>query len=288
MALREPAPALSQEVVQFFRALADEARLGIVQLLVLGDLRSGEIGERIHLPANALAYHLKRLRLAGLVQDRRSSADARDVYYHLDLDRIAARYAEVGLALHPGIIPGIVPSDNMASPARQSLAREQTGDTPEETAVTALSTRPLRVLFLCTHNSARSQLAEGILRRMGGEHVEAYSAGSEPTGVHPETIALLREMGADPARHTAKSLERYRGQSFDYVITVCDRVREVCPSFAGDPTQAHWSFPDPLELDDPEQRRRMMRTIATELQTRIRYLLLLPHPSTGERLSTQS
>lgn len=284
MELREPAPALSPEVVQFFRVLADEARLRIVRLLVLGDLRSGEIGERLHLPANALAYHLKRLRVAGLVRDRRSSADARDVYYHLDLARLAMRYAEVGLSLHPGIVP----FDNAASPMPRSLAREETDNTPEEGVVTPLSSRPLRVLFLCTHNSARSQLAEGILRHMGGDHVEAYSAGSEPTRVHPETIALLREMGADPARHTAKSLERYRGESFDYVITVCDRVREICPSFAGDPAQAHWSFPDPLELDDPEQRRQMMRTIATELQTRIRYLLLLPHPSTGERLSTQS
>lgn len=151
-----------------------------------------------------------------------------------------------------------------------------------------MTVRPLRVLFLCTHNSARSQLAEGILRQMGGDRVEAYSAGSAPTEVHPEVLTILREMGADSARHYAKSLERYRGESFDYVITVCDRVREICPSFAGDPAQAHWSFPDPLELGDPDQRRRMLRTITTELQTRIRYLLLLPHPATGERLSARS
>ncbi len=277
MTLREPVPALSRDVLQFFRALADEPRLAIVRLLVVGDLRSGEIGERLRLPANALAYHLKRLRALGLLHDRRSSADARDVYHHLDLDRLATLYAEAGDLLHPGVISPA----SVGSTMRQSYAGEHAEEKP-------VMGRPLRVLFLCTHNSARSQLAEGILRKLGGDRVEAYSAGSLPTEVHPEALALLREMGADPAQHVAKSLERYRGESFDYVITVCDRVREICPSFAGDPAQAHWSFPDPLELDDPDKVRRMMRTIATELQTRIRYLLLLPHPATGERLTARS
>jgi len=285
MTLREPAPALSRDVLQFFRALADEPRLAIVRLLVVGDLRSGEIGERLHLPANALAYHLKRLRALGLLRDRRSSADARDVYHHLDLDRLATLYAEAGDLLHPGVASSVTSSASAAPTMRQSQASEQAGVNVEEQAVRV---RPLRVLFLCTHNSARSQLAEGIMRRLGGDLVEAYSAGSEPTEVHPETIAILRELGADPARHTAKLLKRYRGESFDYVITVCDRVREICPAFTGDPAQAHWSYPDPLELDDPEQLRKMMRTIATELQTRIRYLLLLPHPATGERLPMRS
>ena len=286
MTLREPVPALSQDVLQFFRALADEPRLAIVRLLVVGDLRSGEIGERLHLPANALAYHLKRLRALGLLRDRRSSADARDVYHHLDLDRLATLYAEAGDLLHPGVSSSVISSASAAPTVRHSQVSEKPEEQAEEKAVTV---RPLRVLFLCTHNSARSQLAEGILRHMGGDRVEAYSAGSAPTEVHPEVLTILRELGADPARHYAKSLERYRGESFDYVITVCDRVREICPSFAGDPAQAHWSFPDPLELGDPDQRRRMLRTITTELQTRIRYLLLLlPHPATGERLSARS
>ncbi len=278
MALREPTSALSRDVLQFFRGLADELRLAIVRLLVAGDLRSGEIGERLRLPANALAYHLKRLRALGLLSTRRSDADARDVYQHLNLDRLAMLYTEAGESLHPGVI-------SLASAGAPLRWQSQASEKSEENTATS---RPLRVLFLCTHNSVRSQLAEGIMRHLGGDRVEAYSAGSEPTEVHPETITILRELGADPARHTAKSLERYRRESFDYVITVCDRVREICPTFAGDPAQAHWSFPDPLELDDPDQLRRLMRTIAAELQTRIRYLLLLPHPATGERLPMRS
>ena len=274
MALRQPVPAAPRDVIQFFRALADEPRLAIIRLLVVGDLRSGEIGERLLLPANALAYHLKRLRALGLLSNRRSSADARDVYHHLDLERLSTLYAQAGDLLHPGIFS----SATSASGSPQSQASE-------EAVERTMTARPLRVLFLCTHNSARSQLAEGILRQMGGDRVEVYSAGSMPTQVDAEVLAMLRELGADPAGHYAKSMDRFRGESFDYVITVCDRVREICPTFAGDPAQAHWSFPDPLELDDPDQRHRLLRTIVRELQTRIRYLLQLPHPATGERLS---
>ena len=143
---------------------------------------------------------------------------------------------------------------------------------------------PLRVLFLCTHNSARSQLAEGILRKMGGEQVEAFSAGSEPTEVAPDTINALRDLGIDPTPFYAKALATFTGQRFDYIITVCDRVRDMCPVFPGDPVQIHWSFADPSLITDPEQRYRAFREVAVELRTRIRYLLLLPHPATGQRL----
>lgn len=280
--------APSQEVGLFFRALADETRLAILRLLAVGDLRSGEIGARLHLPTNALAYHLKQLRAARLLCDQRSSADARDVYHRLDLDRLAALYASAGDFLHPGISRFVATraaqsgaqgleweAGQALGPAPESLVNKQEG---------AMVARPLRVLFLCTHNSARSQLAEGILRQLGGDRVEAYSAGSAPTEIHPDVIAVLRELRIDPSGQYAKSLERFSGEAFDYVVTVCDRVRETCPTFPGYPEQAHWSFPDPMELDDPDERHRLLRTVATELQTRIRYLLLLPHPSMGQRM----
>ncbi|HEY1391489.1 MAG TPA: arsenate reductase ArsC [Ktedonobacterales bacterium] len=143
--------------------------------------------------------------------------------------------------------------------------------------------RPLRVLFLCTHNSARSQMAEAILRQMGGEQVEAFSAGSLPTEVHAEALATLREARIGTTGLAAKSMERFIGEPLDYIITVCDRVRDICPSFPGDPTQAHWSIADPAVVEDPEQRAKAFHEVLSELQVRIRYLLLLPHPETGER-----
>lgn len=273
MAPEYVSPALQREVTLFLRAVADETRLAIIRLLAIGDLRSGEIGERLHLPTNALAYHVKQLRAVGLLRERRSSADARDVYHRLDLDRLSALYAAAGDFLHPGIAPAV---------AARSV--EQSQD-QRQTAVETLATRPLRVLFLCTHNSARSQLAEGILRHLGGDRVEAFSAGSMPTEIHPEVIALMREMGLDATGQYSKSLDRFREESFDYVITVCDRVRETCPTFIGHPAQAHWSFPDPIECGDPDQRHELLRTIASELRTRIHYLLLLPHPLMGGRVA---
>lgn len=256
------------DVLTFFRALADASRLAIVQMLLLGDLRAGEIGERVQLPTNALAYHLKHLRATGVLRDRRSSADARDVYYHLDLDRLQALYAAAGDALYPGMNSGM-----------SGMAQR----TEQKDAVPILS-RPLRVLFLCTHNSARSQMAEAILRYLGGDQVESYSAGSIPTEVHPEAIATLRDLGIDATGLYPKSLERFIGEPLDYIITVCDRVRDICPSFPGDPAQAHWSIADPAVVEDPEQRKAAFRAVAQELLTRIRYLLLLPHPGTGERM----
>jgi ArsR family transcriptional regulator, arsenate/arsenite/antimonite-responsive transcriptional repressor / arsenate reductase (thioredoxin) len=258
-----PAP----DVLSFFKALADETRLTILRLLALTDLRAGELVEHLHCPHNAVSYHLKHLRALGLLRDRRSTADARDIYYSLDLDRLRALYTAAGDALR-------------AWP-------EHEHDT-QETAPVADASRPLRVLFLCTHNSARSQLAEGILRYLAGGAVEVASAGSEPTAVHPYALALLREWGIDTTHHSAKSLDLFAGQSFDYIITVCDRIREHCPVFPNDPVRIHWSLPDPALITDEAEQRQAFRTVQRELITRIRYLLNLPHPATGRRIAVRS
>lgn len=248
----------------FLRLLADESRQAIVRLLAQSDQRAGEIGALIRLPPNAVSYHLKQLRAIGLLRDRRSSADARDVYYQLDVGRLHALYSAAGDALYPG----------MAVPLDQP---HEQPDVPRSLS------RPLRVLFLCTHNSARSQMAEAILRQMGGDQVEAFSAGSLPTEAHPEALATLREAGIDTTALDAKSMDRFIGKPLDYIITVCDRVRDICPSFPGDPAQAHWSIADPAVVEDPERRAKAFHEVLNELQVRIRYLLLLPHPETGER-----
>jgi protein-tyrosine-phosphatase/DNA-binding transcriptional ArsR family regulator len=247
--------------------MADDTRLAIVRMLALSDRKAGELGTALRVPSNAVSYHLKQLRALRLLHDHRSSADGRDVYYQLDLDRLAHLYAEAGVALHPGL------AASLPQPAED-------GETKAATP-----SKRLRVLFLCTHNSARSQLAEAIMRQMGGEYVEVYSAGSMPTEVHPDTITVLGELGIDPSPLYAKSLDRFVGEPFDYIITVCDRVRDICPSFSGDPNQAHWSFADPVVVEDPEQRLKAFCQVASELRTRIGYLLLLPHPATGERFS---
>src|SRR5678815_3176398 len=97
--------------------------------------------------------------------------------------------------------------------------------------------RSARVLFLCTHNSARSQMAEGLLRHLGGAEVEVFSAGTEPGSVRPEAIEAMRSRGIDISGHTSKSVQQFAGQSFDYVVTVCDQAKESCPIFPGHPEQ---------------------------------------------------
>jgi len=246
-------------VGQFFKALADDTRLTIINVLALSDLRAGELVTRLHMPQNAVSYHLKHLRVLGLLRDRRSSADARDVYYSVDQARLHALYLAAGDVLH----------------AR--TPDMQTNEVYDQA-------HPLRVLFLCTHNSARSQIAEALARQLGGGQVEAYSAGNQPTQLHPMTVETLHEIGIDPQGHTSKLMDQFVDQDFDYVITVCDRARESCPTFPGDPVQIHWSFLDPTAISDSNAQRQAFRTIRREMETRLRYLLFLPHPRTGQRM----
>jgi arsenate reductase (thioredoxin) len=107
----------------------------------------------------------------------------------------------------------------------------------------------VRVLILCTANSARSQMAEGLLRELGGEKVEAFSAGSEPSRVNPYAIEAMAARGIDISSHRSKSLQEYIQQPFDYVITVCDNAAESCPLFPGKAQRIHWSFPDPAAVE---------------------------------------
>lgn len=268
-----PSPVSTSDIVRFLRAVGDEARLLIVQALTYSDLRAGELSAIALLPSNALAFHLKRLSAVGLLLRRQSAADGRDVYYHLDMSRLLALYAATGDALYPTLrgLPDYSDGSERGAPM----------SSPE--AAHARVSRPLRVLFLCTHNSARSQMAEALLRQMGGDQVEAFSAGSQPTEVHPDAIAALRESGIPTDSLYAKPLDQFLGERFDYIITVCDRVRDICPSFPADPAQAHWSIADPAVIEDADQRAKVFRDTLVELQTRLRYLFLLPHPHTGER-----
>lgn len=123
-----------------------------------------------------------------------------------------------------------------------------------------------RVLFLCTHNSARSQMAEGLLRAMAGDRFEVFSAGTEATRVHPLAIEAMREIGIDISRQRSKTLDELRGEPFDSVITVCDRANESCPIFPGGTERIHWSFDDPsAATGSDEERLRAFRKVRDKL-----------------------
>ena len=125
-----------------------------------------------------------------------------------------------------------------------------------------------RVLILCTGNSARSQMAEGLLRHDAGERFEVESAGTKPSHVRSEAIAAMRELGIDIGGHRSKSVEEFDGQHFDTVITVCDSARESCPVFFGTADRLHHSFDDPAALDGSEEERlALFRRVRDELRT---------------------
>src|SRR5690349_8282 len=116
-------------------------------------------------------------------------------------------------------------------------------------------TGPIRVLFICTHNSARSQIAEALLRRDGGDRFEAYSAGTEARGVRPETVTVLREIGIDWSQARSKTIAEFLDQPFDDVITVCDDARDACPVFPGARRTLHWNLVDPSSVTGSEEER---------------------------------
>jgi arsenate reductase len=127
-----------------------------------------------------------------------------------------------------------------------------------------------RVLFLCTHNSARSQMAEGLLRALTEDRFEVHSAGTEATLVRPLAIRAMEEIGIDISGQESKTLERYLGEPFDYVITVCDEANEACPFFPGAKNRLHWSLEDPSQAEGSEDERlAVFRRVRDEIGERI-------------------
>jgi arsenate reductase len=131
------------------------------------------------------------------------------------------------------------------------------------------------VLFLCTHNSARSQMAEGLLRLLGGDRFEAFSAGTQATRVRPLAIKAMQELGVDISDQESKTLERYLDQPFDKVITVCDQANETCPVFFGARERLHWSFPDPSQaMGSEDEQLTVYRQVRDAIRERIRSELI--------------
>jgi len=234
----------------FFKLVSHPIRWQILTALAESDRRGQELAGLTGQPQNLVSYHLKRLLQAGLIRERRSSVDARQVYFSLDVDALRQQHAGSAAALHPAL-------------------SAETDGTPG-----AIST-PLRVLFLCTHNSARSQMAEALLRHLSEGEMEAFSAGTQPSRVHPLAVQAMQELGIDIRSSRSKHVDELRGEHFDYVITVCDSAREACPTFPGHPRQLHWSLADPAAVEGTEEERlAAFQHTASQLAGRIRYFLL--------------
>jgi protein-tyrosine-phosphatase/DNA-binding transcriptional ArsR family regulator len=234
----------------FLQLAAHPLRWQLLGELARSDRTVHELTGLVGEAQNLVSYHLGKLREAGLVATRRSSADGRDAYYTADLTRISELLTATAGALHPGL--GITPP---------SAVSDEPG--------------PVSVLFLCTGNSARSQMAEALTSVRSGGAVQAYSAGSHPKPLHPNAVRVMREEhGVDLSGHESKHLSVFADQHFDWVISLCDRVREVCPEFPDDPETIHWSIPDPAAGHaDDEASYPAFQQIAAELETRIGFLL---------------
>ena len=235
---------------EFLQLAGHPLRWRLLAELARSDRMVSELTGLFSEPQNLVSYHLGKLRDGRLVSARRSAADGRDAYYTVNLARIGSLLSATGGALHPGL---------RLSPRA-----------PDDAAPSAA-----RVLFLCTGNSARSQMAEALVRARSGGVIEAFSAGSHPKPLHPSALRAMRdEHGLDLTGQASKHLDVFADQHFDWVISLCDRVREVCPEFPGHPETIHWSIANPAAGDtDDDATYPLFQQTAAELATRVGFLL---------------
>jgi protein-tyrosine-phosphatase/DNA-binding transcriptional ArsR family regulator len=236
----------------FLQLAGHPLRWRLLRELARSDRQVHELTSLLGQPQSLVSYHLAKLRSGKLVTVRRSAADGRDAYYSADLARFAGLLADAGPALHPGL--------QLRSPPGGTAAWQ--------------GPPAARALFLCTGNSARSQMAEVLAQERSGGRVAAFSAGSRPKPLHPNAVRVMAEHGIDLAGRQSKHLSVFAADHFDYVITLCDRVREVCPEFPGHPEHIHWSIPDPAASGGSDEAiYAAFRHTAAELETRIGFLL---------------
>jgi arsenate reductase (thioredoxin) len=230
---------------------ADLARLRLVlslRRLGLGPADAGCLAEL------CLQHGTIDLGLAPLIASQRAAiARQRD-----DLDRLESELADLELTI--------------AVAVRVRSSHKET----------AMTQQPIRVLFVCTGNSARSQIGQALLQRLGGPDFEVESAGTQPASVNPYAIRALAEVGIDWSAAVSKPLAPFLGQRFDYVITVCDRARQACPVFPGSVNSLHWGLEDPAEVEgSDEQRLETFRRTRQELTQRLRPFVEIARRSAG-------
>jgi protein-tyrosine-phosphatase len=242
-------------------------RWRLLSELSRSDRRVGELCALADRPQSLVSYHLRQLRDGGLVSRRRSAADGRDSYYVLDLAHCGELLSSAGVSLHPAL----------GSPARPRARRDR-------------GSAHVRVLFLCTGNSARSQIAEALAEHLSDGAVSAASAGSHPKPLHPNAVRVMRARGIDLAGRRSKHLGEFAAERFDFVISLCDRVREVCPEFPGGPESIHWSIPDPgREAGSDEETLPAFERTASELSTRIGFLVAaIEQTTTGQEVTERA
>ena len=252
------ASAVDPSPPPFLRLAGHPLRWRLLSALARSDRRVRELTVLVGEPQSLVSYHLARLRGDGLVSARRSAADGRDSYYSVDLERCGEMLAAAGAALHPAL--------------GHAAATEAT-----------VRTRRPRVLFTCTGNSARSQVAEALTEHLSDHAVEAVSAGSHPKPLHRNAIRVMAERGIDLAGRRSKPLSEFAGARFDYVVSLCDRVREVCPEFGGDPEVIHWSVPNPAQDGESDgDTYQAFAQMTVDVETRVRFLLhLIEHTPTN-------
>lgn len=235
------------ELPAVIKLLAHDLRWQMVQLLAVGDYRVNELVTLLDQPLNLVSYHLKQLRMGELVVMRRSEADRRDNYYSLDLDYLHRLYQQAGETLHPTVACNHIPAPTL--------------------------TQPPSVLFVCTHNSARSQMAEALMRHQSNGQIAVMSAGSSPTSIHPDAIRTMDRLDIDIRHQQSKGFQDVADHSFDFVITVCDQAREVCPTFTGDGQHIHWGIPDPATIENERERQTAFARAADRLAARTNHFL---------------
>jgi protein-tyrosine-phosphatase/DNA-binding transcriptional ArsR family regulator len=248
----------------FLRLAGHPVRWRLLSELGRSDRQVRELCALVGRPQSLVSYHLGQLRSQGMVSMRRSSADRRDAYYSVDLACCGQLLAATAGALHPGL---------QLTPSQTSEPRGRSGAVPP------------RLLFLCSGNSARSQMAQALVENLAGGAIDVFSAGSHPKPLHPNAVRAMREHGIDIAGRRAKHLNEFAHQPFDYVVSLCDRVREVCPEFPDRPDLIHWSVPDPAREGDADAGKyAAFQRTATELATRVPFLLdLIEYTATTEK-----
>lgn len=228
------------------RLLSDETRWRLIGELRWSDRQVGELCERLDLPQNLVSYHLGILRQAHIVRTHRSDADGRVLYYALDLAAMQQHLQAIGNAL--ALAPHPAPPPFVTGP----------------------------VLFICTNNSARSQIAEAWLRHLSGGRVMVRSAGTAPSGVQPLAVRVMAEAGIDISYQYAKRIADVADPAPAVVVTVCDLAREECAQLLDAPVCLHWSIPDPVTTSGSESERlAAFRATRDELRLRIEGLLSL-------------
>jgi protein-tyrosine-phosphatase/DNA-binding transcriptional ArsR family regulator len=260
--------SVADSVPAFVRLTAHPVRWRLLRELVRSDRAVSELTELVGESQSLVSYHLRLLRDGRLVSTRRSAADGRDTYYAIDLTSCRRELQAAGGGLHPALWLAPVAPEAM-----------KPGN----------SRRRRRVLFLCTGNSARSQIAEALLEQMSDGAIGASSAGSKPKPLHPNAVRVMNRRGIDISANRTRHLDEFVTQRFDMVITLCDRVREVCPEFPSHPQLVHWSIPDPAREGATNRASYpAFERTAAELETRIGFLIPLMFEPASRRRSTHA